>query len=109
MAVALHPHSRYTQAALKQLPDGTLLIDPLSRRRIDVTDFPQHTQTVRVQPGDTVFSLATRLYGCPRLYWVVCECIHQHNPFLPITPGSTLTLLTAQGLQRLQEQKAQGL
>ncbi|MEM7403544.1 MAG: hypothetical protein AAF310_06050 [Myxococcota bacterium] len=103
MAVALHPHSRYTQAALKQLPDGTVVVDALSRRRLDVKDFPQHTHTVRVQPGDTVFSIATHLYGCPRLYWVVCECIHQHNPFLPLHPGNTLTLLTAQRLQQLRE------
>ena len=109
MAVALHPHSRYNQAALKQLPDGSVIIDALSRQRLHVKDFPQHTLTVRVQPGDTVFSLATHLYGCPRLYWVVCECISQHNPFAPLPVGATLTLITAQGLQHLQEQEVQTL
>ena len=106
MAVALHPHSRYHQAALKRLPDGSVVIDALSRRRLQIKACLQHTQTVRVEPGDTVFSLAIRLYGCPRLYWVVCECMYRHDPFVPLVVGSILTLPTAQGLRQVREVEA---
>ncbi len=99
MPVSIPPDNRYAQATCKQLPDGTVIIDPYSRRRLDTADFPNNLLHVTVQPGDTVFSLASRLYGSSRLYWVVCECIHQSNPFLPLLPGSLLILINPQALQ----------
>ncbi|MEM7495865.1 MAG: hypothetical protein AAF471_07040 [Myxococcota bacterium] len=99
MPAPIQPDSRYARAERKRLPDGTVILDPHSRRRLDVADFPDRVLHVTAQPGDTVFTLADRLYGSSRLYWVVCECIHQDNPFPPLTPGAQLVVIHPQALR----------
>ena len=95
MPAPLRTDSRYASARLKRLPDGTATLDLYSRRRVDPADFPEQTVCVTVQPGDTPFSIASQLYGSSRLYWVVCECIQQSDPFAALLPGQVLILLAS--------------
>ena len=112
----LHPTSRYGLCQPQQQGDGSYSLDPLSRpcltadgktnqnfslRSQNLEAFEQPPLHITIQPGETPFALAQRIYGDARLFWVVCECLQVSHPFQQLPAQTTVPLISPDALQQV--------
>lgn len=83
--------SRYSRAIIRKDSDNVEFVDWFGDLKFDVSAFEDNIQ-YDVRPEDTVFSIASEIYGQQKYYWVVCRANDIFNPFKKLTAGQKLVL-----------------
>lgn len=86
--------SRYATASILTTEAGVRYLDWFGDRKFELADFADNV-AYKVREGDSVFSVASYLYGKQRYYWVVCRANLIFDPFERLAAGRILSLPSA--------------